>query len=312
MLLAPLVAAGLFLAGCDDSSGPDNGRLTIQLTDAPGDLAEAFIKVDHFVLFETGSDDEGEGEGEGEGRIELMPEHGGYIDLLTLQGGQVLDLVDDALVPAGSYSELRMVLDEAYVRLEDGRVYATENAELPAGVTAAGTLRCPSCSQSGFKVKFLGDGLRVEDNSVVLIDFDVAQSFGHQAGQSGQWIMRPVLRATTNTIMLGTIDGTVALDDGVTLPATCGGTTGAITQFRPFAVMGEDTITGVVDEAGAYSITGLMPGTYTLGHWAELSFTDGATLTFAAAATPASVTVPEGDVVESNFVVTSATCQAGS
>lgn len=305
--LVPFVAAGLALTACGDSSGPRMGRLSIQLTDAPGDLAEAHIRIDQFVLLPAGSDDD---DGEGSGRIELEPEVGDYISLLSLSGGQVLEIVDRVLVPTGTYSELRLVVDEAYVVLEDGRVFATAGADLPIGITADGTLQCPSCSQSGYKVKFMDGGLTVLDDAAVLIDFDVAQSFGQQAGASGMWVMRPVLRATSRTVQFARVVGNVTLATDVTLPAECGGDATAITQFRPFAVAGDDTITGTVDEAGAFMITGLLPGTYTLGHWEDITFTDGDILTFAATPTPASVTVAEGDEAAADYEITAATCEA--
>ena len=52
----------------------------------------------------------------------------------------------------------------------------------------------PSYAESGLKVVLNGDALEVVGaQKVLLVDFDVEQSFGHQAGQSGQWVMHPVL-----------------------------------------------------------------------------------------------------------------------
>lgn len=301
--ILPIVMAALALGACEDStSGPNgDGSLTIQLTDAPGDLAEAWIKINEFVLIGDDSDTSSAG------RIELAPEADGYINLLTLAGGKVLEIVDDADVPEGAYTELRLVLDEAYVRLKDGRVFATAGAELPAGVTSAGTLKCPSCSQSGFKVKFPSGGFSVGDNSVVLLDFDVSQSFGHEAGKSGQWIMHPVLRATAQTVRLGTIRGNVALAQGVTLPA-CGTQTSTLGLFKPRAVMGTDTLTGVTDTLGVYRIANAMPGTYALSAINDISYTNGDTLTFTTTVNPATVTVAQGDSVSAAYQITAASC----
>lgn len=294
----PILAAGLVLGACGDDlgSGPDTGRLTIQLTDAPGDLASAWIKIDQFVLVGD------------EGNITIEPEEGDYIDLLTLAGGQVMEIVDNAAVDAGVYQELRLVLDEAYVELDDGRIFATAGADLPAGVEADGVLKCPSCSQSGYKVKFADGGFEIDENSVVLIDFDVAQSFGHEAGQSGMWIMHPVLRATAETVQLGLIKGNVTLATGLVLPATCGTVAGSLAQFKPFAVLNNDTITGTVDAAGAMRITGLMPGTYTVGAYPDITFTNGDSLTFAFTPSAATAVVAAGDSATINYQLTTATC----
>lgn len=298
ILFPSIIAGSIALGACDSSSGPDEGRLTIQLTDAPGDLAEAWIRVDEFILI--GNDEDTD-------RFELAPEEGGYVNLLELAGGQVMEIVEDAIVPAGSYTELRLVLGEAYVELEDGRIFATAGAELPAGVTADGVLKCPSCSESGFKVKFTNGGVTVDEDVAVLIDFDVAQSFGHEAGKSGQWIMHPVLKATTNTVELGRIVGDVTLGTGIAIP-TCGGTEGSFSLFRPIAVAGVDTFTAEVDATGRYRIANLLPGTYTLGSLPFTTFTSADTLSFAGTATPATVTVVEGDSVAAAYVVTQATC----
>jgi hypothetical protein len=297
----PLVLAGLALGACGDDkspSGVQEGRLTIQLTDAPGDLAEAFIRIEEFVLIGAASDG---------GIIRIQPEVAGYIDLLTLAGGQVLEVVDDALVPTGTYSELRLVIDDAYVRLNDGRIFATAGADLPSGVTADGTLKCPSCSQSGFKVKFMNGPIQIADEATVLLDFDVAQTFGHEAGASGMWIMRPVLHATTQSIQLGRIVGDVELATDVTIPE-CGGQTNTVVQFRPIAVMGDDTITAAVNSEGEFRFTHVLPGTWTLGHMPSISFTNDDTLSFTATVDPATVNVAEADSAMATYQITAAAC----
>ncbi|HSJ26164.1 MAG TPA: DUF4382 domain-containing protein [Longimicrobiales bacterium] len=304
-LMAVLLAAAGTLAACDSDSSPsgvNQGRLTIQLTDAPGDLAEAWVRIDEIVLFEAGAGENSSG------RIELNPDYGDYINLLTLAGGQVMDLVDSAIVPPGTYNDLRFIINDAYVRLNDGRVFATSGATLPTGTTADGTLRCPSCAQSGFKIRFQNGDLRVEDNAVVLVDFDVAQSFGHEAGKSGQWIMRPVLRATTQTIQLASIAGGVALADGVTVPA-CGGEDGSLAHFQPTTMAGDDTISASMNADGTFRFSHLMPGTYSLGYAQEITFTNGDVLSFTAEATPGSVTVAAGENATADYEITAAVCE---
>lgn len=300
LLFSALTA--LVLGACDDNgSGPDGGRLTIQLTDAPaGDLTEAFIQVDKFILIGTPNDTTASG------RIEIEPDNDDMIDLLTLTGGRIMELVDEADVPEGTYSELRVVLTDAFVRLKDGRVFATSGADLPDGVDVDGELKCPSCAQSGFKIKFQGSNFSITDNSIVLVDFDVAQSFGHEAGNSGKFVMRPVLRATAQTVTLGRVRGTVALAPTVTLPM-CGTLTNTLALFKPIAVMAGDTITGVTDAAGTYSITGLVPATYTLGSIKDYTYANGDSLTITATPTPASATI-NGDSVTANYQITAASC----
>ncbi len=303
--LAVLLTAAV-LMGCDDevTGGDGEGRLRIMLTDAPGDLDEAFVKIERIILIRSDTDSTNENSS---GRLTFTPDVTGFINLLDLTGGEVLQIVDTTGIPEGTYSQLRIIIDEAYVTLKDGRVFATSGAALPSGVTADGTLRCPSCAQSGFKVKFSQGGLVINETSVVTIDFDAGQSFGHQAGNSGQWIMRPVLRATATNIDFGRITGNVALATGVTIPA-CGAQTNTRAAFRPLAVIGTDTLSGLTDTLGVFNIAGALPGTYTLGFVKDITFTNGDSLTFTAAATPATVTLAEGDSVKSNYQITAATC----
>ena len=54
-----------------------------------------------------------------------------------------------------------------------------------------GELQMPSFSSSGLKVSFTG-GLAIDDETILLIDFDVAESFGQETG-SGKWVLHPVL-----------------------------------------------------------------------------------------------------------------------
>jgi hypothetical protein len=297
-ILGSLLAGTLALGACDGgSTGSQTPRLSIKLTDAPGDLTEAWVDVQQVYL-----------QG-GNGKVVLRGQSTGLINLLTLKD-DVASLVTDATVPAGTYSELRFVIGDAYVKTRAGTVYATQGAALPAGVTSSGTLNCPSCSQSGLKVKLPDGGVTLANESRVLaVDFDVSQSFGHPAGQSGQWVMHPVLRATDFTAS-GGISGTVALAQGVALPAACGGSPVAITQFVPRALVGTDTAaSGAVDAGGAYHMRYVAPGTYTLGYAPSLVLANGQTLSFTATAQPASVTVASGGSATANYSITAATCQ---
>jgi hypothetical protein len=301
-LLLPLVAAAALLAACDGGTGSDDRRLTLRLTDAPGDLEQAWVKVEDVVLI-------GDAEGEGGGRVDLLAAPTGWIDLLTLSGGGTATLADGVVVPAGRYSQLRFVVCDAYVVTRDGDVYATADAELPAGVTADGALQAPSFCSSGLKVKLPAGGVDLtEDSQVMLVDFDVSQSFGHQAGNSGRWVLHPVMRATA-VEFAGGIAGTVAVQSGVTLP-TCGGAAVDLTAFVPRALAGTEVVaSGVTQAGGAYAIRPLGAGTYTLGYADRIAYTNGDSLTWAATAAPASVTVAGGGTAAANYTVTAATCK---
>ncbi|HEX2190016.1 MAG TPA: DUF4382 domain-containing protein [Longimicrobiaceae bacterium] len=305
----PLLAGALLLGACEGSTGslePGEARLTVQLTDAPGDLAEAQVKISRIVL--QGA----EGGDSTSARQEFAVDAGGWIDLLDLAGGKLQELVGGAAVQPGTYSQLRLVIDDAYVVTTDDRVFATTGAELPAGITADGELKCPSCSQSGFKVKFPG-GIQVQDATTLVVDFDVNQSFGHEAGKSGKYVLKPVLIGARKPggTPLGSISGTVALAQGVTVPACGGAATLDLTRFVPTATAGATVKTGSAQAGGAYVIGSVPAGSYTLGV-DPVGFANGDTLTFTAAATPASVAVSDGATASADYSVTAASCKVGS
>lgn len=183
-----IVVAALALAGCDNGG---SGRIIVQMHDAPGDIRAAVVTVTRVYLT-------GETADSTQARV-VLRDTPFTTDLTRLRN--VADTLLQAQVPAGTYGQLRFVLGGAYLVVEGAngttQIYATPGMTLPAGATASGTLQCPSCGQSGFKVVLEG-ALRVEEGktTVVDVDFDVAQSFGQLAGASGQWVMRPTLRGT--------------------------------------------------------------------------------------------------------------------
>ncbi|HEX6373651.1 MAG TPA: DUF4382 domain-containing protein [Longimicrobium sp.] len=301
-LALPLLAA-LAMAACDGGTGGSgDARVSIRLTDAPGDLKEAWVRIDRIYL-KGGPADSAQA-----GSAELLTTRTDWVDLLTLSGGRTAELVSGAVVPAGRYSELRMVVCEAYVVEDDGDVYATRDAVLPGGVTADGTLQIPSGCSSGFKIKFQGDE-PVElgsESTIMTVDFDVSQSFGHQAGNSGRWIMHPVLHATA-VGFAGGIGGAVSVAQGLTLP-TCGGAPVAVTAFVPQATAGTTTYTSAVGTDGRYRIT-VAPGTYTMTYAPALSFANGDSLMVTAAPSAPSATVASGATATVDYSITAATCK---
>jgi hypothetical protein len=177
------------LAACQDTAGNETTPLTVVLTDAPGDVLEAVVTISE-VYLQGGADSTN-----ASGRVTLLSVPV-TTDLLTL-ASSFTTLVDAMNVPSGTYAQLRFVIDGAYLRIEDATgelVYATPGyADAPAQVD--GDLMCPSCSQSGLKVTMPGGIVLDGTPQTLVVDFDVAESFGHEAGQSGKWVMHPSLKA---------------------------------------------------------------------------------------------------------------------
>jgi hypothetical protein len=307
--LALLAGLALLGAACSDGSGPQIANVSLALTDAPGDVDSVWVEISEIYLQGTG------------GRVPLLTEDEaadlGLIELTQL-AGTTLDLVSDVAIDAGNYGQLRVVIDGAVLETEDGGVF-TFNATHPHGAPSTGALTCPSCSQTGIKVLLPGDVANLEAGAhIILLDFDVAQSFGHGTG-GGDWVMHPVIRGVEIEFS-GAVTGTVDVArDGegnplVTIPECPAGTPRGLTAFVPMAVaetltddLGDPlTATTSVDEDGSFAFPYLHPDAYDLGYVTAIEV-DGSTLTFGATA-PGIVNVTDGGSEEVVYIITSAVC----
>lgn len=249
VLILVVAAVAIVLAGCggggEAPGAPDggtvgtSGTVRVLLTDAPvADLAEVWVNI-------IG--------------VELVPGDGSPIIALDsdeLPGQfELLSLADDPFelgvvqAPAGAYEQVRLILaaDGHYLIDADGNEHA---------------LRVPSGAQTGIKVNF-PDGVFevVEGETILLLDFLAGPSV-HQAGQSGQWLMRPVIHGSALSgarPAFGSIKGTVSFEDE-TIPQPLNGCPPAV------FVEGEDAENiGEIDpETGEFEIPSLLPGDYEL------------------------------------------------
>jgi hypothetical protein len=283
------LASALVLSGCNESQGPGTARFSVKLTDAPGPFKTAKVTISEVYL-------------QGSGGKTTLSSTPATVSLLELQNA-TLDLVKDAEVPTGSYNELRLVITGGYVELQDGSIFASspDYEGLPAGATVTGELRMPSLAQSGIKVTLPGAALEVTGpQKIVLLDFDVSQSFGHEAGNSGAWVMHPVIKGA-EIETTGTVSVSLTLKDGVTLPEL-NGTPVSLADFS--ATLGGET--QALDASGNATFQFVVPDTY------ALYFTGPAGLTFttdpvATAAEPMEVVVPSGQTASASATITSAT-----
>jgi hypothetical protein len=181
---AVLVAFALALAGCD-SQGPDTTSLSVHLKDAPGDVQIAVVTISEIDL-------------KGSGGTQVLMSTPTTVDLLTL-ASNTATLVQDFEVPSGTYNELRFKITGACLAVDNGdgtsSIYGTDGYDTtPCGGTATGALQAPSFAESGLKVTMAGNALTITGpEKILLVDFDVSQSFGAAAGGSGAWVMHPVV-----------------------------------------------------------------------------------------------------------------------
>jgi hypothetical protein len=270
------------------------------------------------------------GDGDGNSnRVWLLEGPAVWIDLLTLAETWTT-LVDAAEIPAGVYSQLRFIVEgAAIVTAGGGDVFATSLADLeslnayltsegmdPIPDTDVGQLKCPSCSRTGFKVRFPGGGLVLESgDNIVLIDFDVADTFGHEAGRSGKWIMHPTLRAT-DFPGGGAIGGTVSLAEGLSELGACGPADERPISFEDFVPTAEraggPSRLADVEENGDYLIETLPAGLYTMDYLAEVDVdVNGATWTISFSAThPGQVGVTVGATATADYEIDDVSCAA--
>ncbi len=216
-----LAAVGLALTGaaCADSSTGNaaDAKITVLLKDAPGDVKAAVVTISQVYM-------QGSSTGDEPGSRVILRDTPITTDLLTL-ANSTAELVKDGVVPAGTYGQLRFVITGGYVEIDNGNgttsIFASSPnyAGLPQGATVAGALQMPSYAQSGLKVNLPGGSVKLDaEQTVVLVDFDVSQSFGKEAGASGRWVMTPVLTAT-ELQFTGSAKVTLTKDPALTLPS---------------------------------------------------------------------------------------------
>lgn len=192
---ASLALAGLVAVSCTDSpTAPRTGAIRVLLKDAPGDVRKAVVTIEQIYL-QPDSGSEG-------GRV-ILRSTPITIDLLTLADTS-MRLLDSAVVTAGKYHQMRFVISAGYLEVvapdTTQRLFYSSSptyAALPLGVTA-GVLQMPSYPSSGLKIKLPGDAVQIDANGLVtlLVDFNVAQSFGKAVGGADRWVMSPVVQAT--------------------------------------------------------------------------------------------------------------------
>lgn len=203
---------------------PNKARLEVRLTDNPNlNLSEVWVDVKEIQIKMNDSS----------GMITLAGSHPGMYNLLDLTNGRDT-LLSDALIPVGTISQIRLVLgDNNYAITQTG-----DRIEL----------KTPSAQQSGLKVQVhqtVAGGMLYR----LIIDFDAAKSV-IKAGNSGQYILKPVLRIISFIPSGGNVRG-VVLPDSV--------------RTTIYAIRGIDTIATTYSDTtrgGSYYFNDIVAGNY--------------------------------------------------
>lgn len=217
----------LFLAtSCfneNDRFDEGNAKVNVFLIDAPAAYDEVWVEVLGIEILPAGKD-----ESKGSAWININNEtNDQMVNLLTLVGNNEFH-IGGVEVPAGKISQIRLLLGDNNYLVKDG-----QRIELST----------PSAQQSGLKIK-LNQVIQSDMEYNLVIDFDAAKSIV-RAGNSGNYILKPVLRAVAETA--ASIQGTVSPAD---------------TQHAVYAISGVDTVATFTDPTGFFKLRGIQPGTY--------------------------------------------------
>jgi hypothetical protein len=184
------LVGALFLAltACDSTRSGATSEITMLLTDAPGDILEAVVTIEEIYL-----------QG-GEGGRTVLFEGPITVDLTDLVN-ETIQLVEGVVVPAGSYAQLRFVISGGYIRVEGeeegtSTIFASspDYAGLPPEAVVGGQLIMPSFDAAGLKVNFPGQLVVLPEGTLtMLLDFDAKESYGREAGDSGDWVLNPLI-----------------------------------------------------------------------------------------------------------------------
>jgi hypothetical protein len=183
--IAGIFAATLLAACGGGGDGGGQGTLKASLTDAPACGYDAVNVTVNKVRVHR-SDSAGEGEG-GWSDIVLSPAR--KINLLDLTNG-VLDELGQVSLPAGRYTQVRLVLDP-----NKGNTIA--NSVVLSGTTNEIPLDTPSAVQSGIKL-IKGFEVVAGQQAELVLDFDACKSIVTKG--NGGYALKPVVRIIPSTV----------------------------------------------------------------------------------------------------------------
>lgn len=274
MFAAPLIAVGAM--ACDDSTSPQEGtgQFSVALTDAPSAMfAEATVDIGAIQLI-----------GDDEGPITLTND-GGVHDLLALQNGVMAELAT-LDIEAGTYNQLRLIVESAQVTLAEGFEFAD------GSTTRA--LFVPSGAQTGVKVNLRyadadeeSAGVEISSGETILVvlDMDVERNFVLQGDPDGPQglldvLFTPLVRATVADVA-GSISGTVTYSSDTPADETEFASIDAELDESTSLVL-EDmqttTVTTTATADGSYKLWFVSPGAYDVSASATIggtTYTDG-------------------------------------
>lgn len=207
--------------GCSSGTSPkEPGQLRLYLVDSPAAYEQVNIVVDRVEVHQADTDS-------GSGWMVVNDSSETY-DLLVLRNG-ANSVLGDQMLPAGKYTQIRLIIGAGSNIVVDGTTYPLE---IP--------------STTGVK---LNHPFTIESGALYLLtlDFQVEKSIV-QTG-TGQYKLQPVIRVVANAVS-GSVSGLI---------------TPASAQSVIRTEVGIDTVSAYADTStGAFSLVALPAGIYDL------------------------------------------------
>lgn len=225
----------MFSCNKKDANSSQKSNVQIRLTDSPDpNVREVWVDVKD-VLINMGDSN----------WTSVADAHTGEYNLLDLTNGKDTMLAD-AQIPAGKISQIRLLLgDNNYIITKSG-----EKIDLTT----------PSAQQSGLKIQVDQDVTGGQLYRLIL-DFDAGKSIV-KAGNSGKYILKPVIRIISFMPSGGNLKG-VVLPDSV--------------RTAIYAIKGVDTVASTFTDTlnGNFYFNDIPAGTYSLSYMpSDSSFKD--------------------------------------
>lgn len=160
------------ITACNKDGG--TSRMYVKMKDAPGDFQQVNVEV---IGVEVHYSNDSEGN---EGWVSL-PTNAGVYDLIQLQNNITAVLTDPTDIPAGSVTQMRLILGANNSVMVDSTVLF---------------LATPSAQNTGLKFN-LNTNFHEDHSYEVLIDFDAAASIVLEG--NGSFSLKPVIKVESIT-----------------------------------------------------------------------------------------------------------------
>ncbi|MEZ9185451.1 DUF4382 domain-containing protein [Vibrio splendidus] len=292
--LASLVLAGLVGCGGDSGSSSSTTPITFSVSDAPiddvKDVTVTFSKVvllpqgggspliyDVYKTDENGDyvDENGDPLPDGEDPIPLS------VNLLDYQGSEALPLIENEVIPVGSYKLCVFANDGDH---PTDPSYVIENDDTNRELTVKGNGACPQGvgKEDSAGVLYFNDSFNVNQQSNdFVVEFDLRRGLKNSSTFPDYTIQRTSV-SLINTVETGNIEGTVALS---TYDTCNGGDNtfvqsvylyeGNVDKADMAPIGGSDEVKPITSASAAmnetqtnyeFSLGFIDPGTYSLGY----------------------------------------------